>query len=295
MNKQHKGKIVCKVGEFSVIDCDVCGFKHIDPIPGDDELKKRYRNNFYKKEKVNYFKDAEEDLAWWTLTYREYYKLLSQYVEGKMLLDIGSGPGYFLKIGKELGWSVTGLEPSADAYHYSSSLGLDVINAPFDTGIIKQLDKYDVVSMNYVLEHISEPIKFIQSIKAVLKKDGLLFLVFPNDFNPLQNILWQKMGFKPWWVVPEHHINYFDLESITSLLKKQGFKLRAYSGTYPMETFLLSDHNYIDNRRLGRICHRWRKEFEINLYKHAPALLRELYTDLAKRGIGRAVVVIAQK
>ena len=40
----HKGKVIAEKEEFKVIDCEVCRFKHLDPIPTEDEI-----TEFYKK------------------------------------------------------------------------------------------------------------------------------------------------------------------------------------------------------------------------------------------------------
>jgi SAM-dependent methyltransferase len=292
---EHKGKVIDRVEGYKVIDCQECGFKHVSPIPTDEQLDKLYREKFYTKKKANYLKDAEADLEWWTETYKNYFHLLEKHAPGKKLLDIGSGPGYFLKTGKDLGWDVTGFEPSADAAEYASKkLKVKVINDFFGADKAKDLGKFDVVCLSLVLEHLPNPVGLLKEAKSVLKPGGVIFIISPNDYNPLQKVLNESLDFKPWWVSPEQHINYFDFESAQRLLKKLGFKTVEINTSYPMELFLLSGNNYIGNRILGRKCHQQRKNFEINLYKHNPELLNSLYADLAKNGIGREFVVIAK-
>jgi len=29
----HKGKVITEIKGYTVIDCETCGFKHLDPIP----------------------------------------------------------------------------------------------------------------------------------------------------------------------------------------------------------------------------------------------------------------------
>ena len=65
----------------------------------DEELEKLYEKEFYSSAKPKYFIHYEEDLPWWMATYRNYYSLLARHTTGRRLLDIGSGPGYFLKCG----------------------------------------------------------------------------------------------------------------------------------------------------------------------------------------------------
>src|SRR3989338_6123101 len=124
----HSGKVLDKKDGFSVIDCVTCGFKHIAPLISDDELRKFYEKEFYQKEKQNYFKETKEDLPWWIATYNNYYAILEKLTKGRKILDVGSGPGDFLFVGKNRGWDVLGIEPSPTAFIYARKRGLRVIN-----------------------------------------------------------------------------------------------------------------------------------------------------------------------
>ncbi|MEI6478407.1 MAG: class I SAM-dependent methyltransferase [bacterium] len=292
---QHSGPTLDTVEGYDIIECASCGFKHVNPIPTDEQLDKFYADAFYASEKTDYFKDAETDLDWWTETYKDYYKIFEQNTKGKRLLDIGSGPGYFLKVGQDLGWDVLGVEPSDQAYEYSTSLGVKVKHEFFTAENSKDDGLFDVVCLNLVLEHLPRPAQFLEEVKGVLKPGGLLFILSPNDYNPLQKIVRETITKNPWWVVPTHHLNYFDFASVQGLLKSLGFSIADCLATYPMEFFLLGGENYIGQRDLGRACHLRRKSLEMALYKDNPALLGKTYRDMAKNGIGREFVVIAKK
>lgn len=292
--KNHRGKTLDTKDGFKVIDCIWCGFKHISPLFSDAELRTFYEKEFYQAEKPNYFKEVKEDIEWWGATYNNYYTLLEKHTKGRKLLDVGSGPGYFLSVGKKRGWSVLGIEPSPQAYAYSKRHGLPVIHDFFNYKAVKDYKPFDVVHMSLVLEHVPDPVLFIKDMKKLLKSNGLLFIVSPNDYSPLQNILCEELKFKPWWVVPKHHLNYFDFQSIKKLLTRHGFKIVDTLATFPMEFFLLSGDNYVGNHTLGRKCHNRRKKFEMNLYKKSPELLNGIYRDLAQNGVGREFVVVAQ-
>lgn len=292
--QRHSGLIIDSIENYDVIDCQVCQFKHIVPIPTVEDLEKLYGSQFYAKDKANYFKDAEEDLDWWLETYNNYLKLLAKQVPGRKLLDIGSGPGYFLKAAPGLGWQAVGFEPSRLAYEYSSGKGVEVVNDFFSAKKAKKFGLFDVVCLSLVLEHLPNPVEILQDVKTVLHPGGLVFILSPNDYNPLQKILRENLKFKPWWVAPRHHINYFDFGSIKNLLKKLNFTVVDCLATYPMEFFLLEGLNYVGRRTVGRKCHNYRKAFEINLYRGNPELLNSMYRQLAKHNIGREFVIIAR-
>lgn len=291
---KHTGLTVVSVGGRDVIDCTPCGFKHVFPALSDEELKKFYSDEFYQVEKGSYFKEAEEDKDWWMLTYAHYYSLLEAHTAGRRLLDVGSGPGYFLDAGKARGWDVVGVEPSPVAAQYARSRDLRVIEEMFPSEALKAEGLFDVIALHFVLEHIPEPAVFVAAARAMLKPGGLLLVVSPNDFNPLQKLLQERQGFSPWWVVPTHHANYFDIFSLPSFLAKSGFIVKHTETTYPVEFFLLGGRNYVGNPSLGRATHQERKTFESALYRGGSGLLQKMFLDWAAQGIGREAVVIAK-
>ncbi|TSC69828.1 MAG: SAM-dependent methyltransferase [Parcubacteria group bacterium Gr01-1014_49] len=292
---KHSGKTLDKKDGIRVIDCRLCGFAHVSPLPSNEELKQFYEQEFYQHERPNYFTETKEDLPWWMATYHNYYGLFERRTKGRTLLDIGSGPGHFLLCGSKRGWKTVGIEPSGPAARYSNKRGLATVNDFFSYDRAKKLGTFDVVHAAMVLEHVPDPIGFIEDMKRMLKKGGRVAIFCPNDYNPLQRILRDERGFAPWWVVPKHHLNYFTIESMKRLLAHLGFTIEDVVGTYPLETFLLAGKNYVGNHAVGRACHAKRKALELALYKKDPAILNDLYTGLAAAGIGREFMIIAKK
>ena len=291
----HDGPVIVSVDGYKVIDCRACGFRHIDPLFSDEELQKFYNGEFYEKERSDYFSHAEEDKEWWMLRYHHYYEILEAHTPGRRLMDIGSGPGYFLEAGRERGWEVLGFEPSRVAAEYTSGRGLKVVNDYFSAGKAKDHGVFDVVCLNLVLEHLRDPIGLIEEAGRMLAADGLLFVISPNDFNPLQMQLWRHHGYQPWWVVPKHHLNYFDVESARKFFTARGFQTLHQETSYPLEMFLLSGRNYVGNAGLGRQCHNERKAFETALFRHDRKLMRALAKSWNDAGIGREFVILGRK
>ena len=291
----HHGPILATVDGHDVIECEPCGFRHIDPLFDDEQLKQFYDAEFYQKERPNYFRHAEEDKEWWMLRYHHYYETLETHAPGRRLLDIGSGPGYFLEAGRERGWDVLGFEASPVAADYTKARGIPVINDFFSAGKVKDLGQFDVVSVALVLEHLRDPVTLIKEAISVLAPGGLLLVISPNDFNPLQMVLWKTLGFKPWWVAPRHHLNYFDGKSARRLFTAHGLDVLHQETSYPMETFLLAGRDYVGNAALGRECHKERKAFETTLFRHDKALIRSLARSWSEQEIGREFIILGRK
>lgn len=291
----HYGPIVVAVDGYDVIDCKACGFRHIDPLFDEDELKKFYDGQFYENERADYFTKAEEDKEWWMLRYRHYYEMLELHTPGRRILDIGSGPGYFLEAGAKRGWEVLGFEPSRLACDYTQARGLKVEHGFFSAAAARDHGTFDAISLSMVLEHVRDPIRLIEEARSLLVPGGLLLLVSPNDFNPLQVSLWKTMGFRPWWVNPKHHLNYFNLESGRRFLAARRFDILHQETSYPLENFLIAGRNYIEKPELGRACHLERKAFESALFTRDPALMRDTAAAWAGQGIGREFILLGRK
>ena len=291
----HYGPVLANVDGFDVIDCQACGFRHIDPLFSTEQLRKFYESEFYESERPDYFERMEADREWWMLRYHHYYELLEAQAPGRRILDIGSGPGYFLDAGRERGWQVLGFEPSRAAADYARARGLAVVNDFFSAIEAKKHGSFDAISMSMVLEHVRDPILLIEEARSLLVPGGLLFLASPNDFNPLQMLLWKKMGFQPWWVNPKHHLNYFDTASAGAFLRARRFEVLHLETSYPLENFLLSGRNYVGNPSLGRECHNERKAFESALFRHDKQQIKALAASWAAQGIGREFIILGRK
>jgi SAM-dependent methyltransferase len=294
----HEGKRMVTKNGFDIIDCCQCGFIHIIPIPTEKELEKIYRHNYYTQEKPLYLERHRADLDWWNMVYAERFEIMEQYLDAsrRRLLDVGSGPGFFLLNGQKRGWQVKGIEPSKKAVEHSRGLGVEVENGFFSKQSASSLGKFDAINLSEVLEHIPNPEALLSLVYGQLDNNGMVCISVPNDFNPFQNALYNYLDFKPWWIAPPHHINYFTFESIQKLIERCGFEVVHKEATFPIDMFLLMGENYIDNDELGRICHQRRMTFELNLINAGMGYVKKkLFKDFANSGFGREVVLFALK
>jgi SAM-dependent methyltransferase len=295
---EHSGNCLDIKNGFEIIDCEYCKFKHAIPVPTAAELIEIYRHEYYSKEKPLYAERQLEDIDWWNRAYDDRFETLEAALppNRRTIIDVGSGPGLFLKRGEQRGWNVLGVEPSEQAVSHARSLGLNVIEGLFNKASAQTLGKFDAVHMSLVLEHIPDPLEMLLLAKTILNDGGIICLEVPNDYNPFQRALTKLCAFPSWWVDPPHHLNYFNFESLQNLVERAGFKTLLKEATFPIDLFLLMGDNYIGNDPLGRSCHSKRKKMELNLDKSGSNLIkRELYARLAEIGIGREIVMYAVK
>ncbi len=235
-----------------MIACESCGFKHIVPIPTAEELDEIYRQEYYTTEKPLYLERHREDAEWWDTFYADHYDRFESALpaDRRRLLDVGSGPGFFLLHGQRRGWDVVGVDPSPQAVAHARGLGVEVVEGFLTEETAPRFGTFDVIHMNEVLEHIPDPRAMIRLTRAMLRAGGLLSVIVPNDYNPLQAILREQRGYEPWWVAPPHHINYFEAGSLARLIEVAGFGIEEISRDVP-DGAVPPDGRRLHRRRRG--------------------------------------------
>lgn len=139
---------------------------------------------------------------------------------GKRLLDVGSGAGGFLLTQQHVGWNVSGLEASKRMVEQSRSLGLDV-HQGFSILDQWQDPTFDVVVLNQVFEHVTNPKRLLQEIQQVLKQDGILYMNMPNPRSLPARL------FRSFWFnldTPRHNL-LFSPATLKKLLEQEDFKV----------------------------------------------------------------------
>lgn len=298
--RRYWGVTVNDEKNFQVIFDPVHGYRRLEPLPDDEELGRFYQSQYYHlirqggraptlRRLMAGAEQEEFEKSWLQTTlYADIGYVLGQSAPGHSVLDIGCGTGEFLGYLKENGFDPVGIEPSAEATANVEAKGYTVYNFTLEEFVdyhkATGLDAFDTVTLLNVLEHVPQPIKLIEMCKTILKPGGLICLVVPNDYSEIQLAAQEKLDEPPWWVAVPDHINYFDFQSLHTLLKELGFTIIYSQGDFPMELFLLMGDNYIGDPEIGGLCHQKRVSFETAIPGH---LRRRMYQALAAVGVGR--------
>ena len=284
-------KIITKIGEYT-IQKEEWGLIHVGNPPSNEELDRIYAEEYYSSDKPDYISKYEEDEEWWTEVYKYRLNLMSRYnPSNKILTDIGSGPGLLLETANKMGWTSKGYEPNKDAFNYSHEKGLNVINDFFHG----QENELQHIYLGEVLEHIKNPVSFMNDIVKCMSKGAVIAILVPNDVSLIQKLLTNTLGYKEWFYAPPYHLNYFNVNSLQKLIEIVGLETIHVETTFSIETMLMLGENYLKDSSIGRHWHKRRMQWEIETLRKNPDIYEEYYTRMGKIGHGREILLIAKK
>jgi len=297
MNKEqkHTGPVFTVKDGINVIECEKCGFRHIDPLPTMEDVLAFYGKDYYEEIKPEMLSNYEESLDWFNQMYDDRLILLEEEQNGVgRILDIGAGAGYFLKRARDREWEYHGIEASRAACNYAAKYNdIKIQNTIFENASLNELGKFDAINMSEVIEHVVNPRLILERCYSLLNTDGILFMMVPNEFNALQmlaNELYPENS--DYWVIPDHHYNYFSEESIKHLLDSVGFEVFKKEVSFPIELLLVAGQNYLQDRDISKNFYDIIKTAELTLIQNdMRELKRDIYSRLADAGIGRDLMI----
>lgn len=157
--------------------------------------------------------------------------LRRRFPEAGTVIDIGCGNGRLLYLARRDGWRVKGLELSATAAAaIEADQGIAVEAGDFLDYPVDHAGQNDVVVLRHILEHLPDPIRAMQQIRALLRPGGHALLEFPNTGSAsyflkrhLKNRGLKNAKYSADW--RPGHCNEYCRKAFSFLLDKTGFEL----------------------------------------------------------------------
>jgi 2-polyprenyl-3-methyl-5-hydroxy-6-metoxy-1,4-benzoquinol methylase len=156
----------------------------------------------------------------------EVIKLLSARQGVETVLELGCGVGTFLPLLDELPTlTVSGIDASAASVEKAKARGLNVRCQTVEE-VAATDQRYDVVVLSHVLEHVSDPIELMQSIASILQPGGWIMCSLP--YSPMSREMpefgvWDPMN------LPPHHITRWNAQSFKALADRLGMEVVLYT------------------------------------------------------------------
>lgn len=227
----------CEKEGYKIFKCLSCQNGFLDLSSFSIDLIDFYQNNYHKTvghDEVKGYDDYYAMESSLTRTFRKHVQDLLQIRSrnkiNEYLLDVGCGPGFFLKVASRY-YRARGVEIGKEAvFHARNVLGLDVIQGEFK-GSLYSPQSFDVVTMFDVVEHLKNPISTMKDVYALLKPGGV-FMLTTGDFSSLA----ARFFGKRWHLMTlPDHLFFFSKEGLMKILEQIGFQI--ISVTYPMSYF----------------------------------------------------------
>jgi len=168
--------------------------------------------------------------------YQKYLdKILALVAKKSKILDIGCGTGQVANFLAEKDYEVIGIDLSS-IFVKEAKKGKAKFKVMDSTSLKFKDNSFDAVISAETLEHIPNPEKALLEMTRVLKKDGLIFLRFPNKQSTLNNfstLLLKKPLFQlknpnlsqGVWGEDEDLCYLASTADVLVFLKNQGFKI----------------------------------------------------------------------
>lgn len=240
--------------------CLSCGLTQINPT---DKWKKEIKK-IYAKYNIYYQGMGDEQKVFDEKTgaslprsvwiFNKIQATLKIKKSGKAL-DIGCGNGAFLKaLGKKLSfWDLYGTEYNRK---YKKNVEkLPQVRKIFIGNLDQIKQRFNLISLIHVLEHIVNPRNFLNKVRKILCNDGILFVQIP---------FYKK---NPFELLTVDHASHFCHDSLKDLLNQSGFKvIKITSNWVEKEISLLAspDMGFLTCRR--RYCLREYRNVQSSLH-----------------------------
>jgi len=202
--------------EGKIWRCVECGLFFQWPTPSADALGQYYRGE-YRKDLGSRLAYKRFDRGMYEAERR--FRQLPQTLNA---LEIGSGAGsfiYYATNDSPRKIDITGIEPDeASRSFLEQNYGIYLYRG---LGTLPAGEKYDMIVMFHVLEHLSDPVGFLERLKYRLKPCGKIVVEVPNA----DDIMLRKDSYRKEYFYQKAHLWYFTSDTLQKVFQKAGLQV----------------------------------------------------------------------
>jgi len=220
---------------FSILQCAACGTKYADPHREDPRVYEYiYRNakdtpgyaRYYDyAQRVAKFRSPIKFLIRREPAYYAVYKTITALRRTDLrILEIGCGMGYFTFALNRAGYSCEGIDISEEAITRARKWfgpyfrTMNIFNIPD----LPEEERYDVIFMTELIEHVEDPSAFIAAAKRLLTAGGMLIVTTPNKDWYQAPLLWASD-------IPPVHLSWFSEDGVRRLGARHGLNAQLFN------------------------------------------------------------------
>ena len=172
-------KLRTRDSDHKVVKCLSCGLQQLYPLPSVEEDAEYYDKNAHDKGVTPSFtiEDIYQKFKFQNETRIAYLKRFGLRKEWKML-DYASGYGFFIEQMQREGLNFDGIEISAERLEICRERLGEHFRNIYNVNLLLQdvpanlKEKYDLITMFHLLEHISKPKELLSKVSMLLKAGG---------------------------------------------------------------------------------------------------------------------------
>ncbi len=199
---------------FEYYRCGSCGLVFLARVP--EDLARYYPDGYHVLPRSR----AELERIGRRTQYQ--IELVSRFVSGGRLLEIGPGFGSFAFLAKSAGFEVEAVERDADCCNFLEKVvGVTVTRSDSPSEILSRSgNRYDAIVLWHVVEHLPEPWKLLQHASEAVSPGGILLVATPNP------LAWQFKVLGPQWphVDAPRHLYLIPFAVIREQVEARGLK-----------------------------------------------------------------------
>ncbi|MBI2901301.1 MAG: class I SAM-dependent methyltransferase [Planctomycetes bacterium] len=223
--------------DWRIVRCRRCGLMYLDPRPGPEEVAPYYEGDYYafhapaadgwrgrvREGVVRRWRGLSPRFgptAWAAGLYRHHLRGFPDARPAGRLLDVGCGAGEAMRILKDAGWSVAGIESSAEAAARARDEGLDVRAGSVEDADLP-LASFDWVRLSHCLEHLESPRRALERMRGTLVPGGRMILTLPDCGG------WPARALGRHWLHWEigQHLTFFTERTLRRMLASAGLEV----------------------------------------------------------------------
>jgi SAM-dependent methyltransferase len=197
-------------GPYSVVTCADCDLTYVTPRPSDDELIARvYDEGYWRSQAARDrgYTDYRADEPFYLATYERRARAIEAAMPAKgRVLDVGCAAGYFLRVMRERGWDVAGIEPS-DTIRATAqaALGAERVRGGTLGAAGYATESFDLITVWDVLEHVPDPVALLRECARLLRRDGRLVIETQDRRSAAARVLGRRWHH---YKQPEHLFHF---------------------------------------------------------------------------------------